>query len=235
MEGCGHDDDLSNVPIAGRDPIGATVRPTDPMDERAGPGRHGPRWRDFPLGGPLSRCDHAVNHTGREVLMTPEPSSSQATRSADRTAWVALLFGIWIVGGLILVIWADTQDLASDLFATPYHIPFYLGLLTLAIYCAAGVVRARRRGLSWRSGLPTGYGGLLLGLLAVAAGFILDLGWRQGVGLEPNVEIGLAPSRIVLVLGLLLIASAPLRAALVLGGDRVPRMAVIVSSALTLT
>jgi Tol biopolymer transport system component len=168
--------------------------------------------------------------------MTPEPSSApQPTPNADRTAWVALLFGIWIVGGLVLVIWADTQGLASDLFATPYHIPFYIGLLTLAIYCSAGVLRARRRGLSWRSALPRGYGGLGVGVAAVVAGLILDLGWRQGVGIQPDVETGLAPSRIVLVLGLLLIGSAPLRAALVLGGDRVPRIAVIVSSALALT
>jgi Tol biopolymer transport system component len=168
--------------------------------------------------------------------MTAQPGSEQADSSnAARTAWVALLFGIWIVGGLVLVIWADSQGLASDLFATPYHIPFYLGLLTLAIYCVVGVLRARRRGLSWRRALPSGYGGLGVGLLVVAAGFIVDLGWRQGIGIGSDVEMGLAPSRIVLVLGLLLIGSAPLRAALALGGDRVPRIAVIVSSALTLT
>jgi Tol biopolymer transport system component len=167
--------------------------------------------------------------------MAKESSSAPAAKPRpDRTAWVALLFGIWTVSGLVVVLWADTQGLTSDFFATPYHIPFYLGLLALAIYCVASVLRARRRGLSWRSAFPRGYGGLALGLLAVVAGFILDLGWRQGVGIEPNLETGLAPSRIVLVVGLLLIASAPLRAALVLGGDRVPRIAVIVSSALTL-
>jgi Tol biopolymer transport system component len=171
----------------------------------------------------------------REEFMAQESSSAPpAEPRSDRTAWIALMFGVWIVGGLVFVVWADTQGLASDFFATPYHIPFYLGLLALAIYCVASVLRARRRGLSWRSALPRGYGGLAMGLLAVAAGFILDLGWREGVGIAPNVETGLAPSRIVIVLGLLLIASAPLRAALVLGGDRVPRIAVIVSSALTL-
>jgi Tol biopolymer transport system component len=165
-----------------------------------------------------------------------EPSSAPPAKpSPDRTAWVAVLFGVWIVGGLVFVVWADGQGLATDMFATPYHIPFYLGLLALAIYSAVGAVRVRRRGLSWRSAWPTGYGGLGAGVVLVAAGFILDLGWRQGVGIEPDVETGLAPSRLVLVFGLLLIASAPLRAALVLGGGRVPRMAVIISSALALT
>ena len=154
--------------------------------------------------------------------------------SPDRTAWVALLFGVWIVGGLVLVVWADGQGLATDMFATPYHIPFYVGLLALLVYSATRAVRARQRGLSWRRAWPRGYRGLGAGVVLVLAGFVLDLGWREGIGIEPDVETGLAPSRLILVLGMLLIASAPLRAALVLGGRLVPRLAVSVSSALTL-
>ena len=168
--------------------------------------------------------------------MAQEPSSAPPARpSRDRTAWVAVLFGVLIVGGLDFAVWADSQGLANDVFATPYHIPFYVGLLALGVYSATGALRARRRGLSWRRAWPTGYGGLGAGVVLVAAGFVLDLGWRQGVGIEPDVETGLAPSRLVLVFGLLLIASAPLRAALVLGGGLVPRIAVTISSALTLT
>lgn len=168
--------------------------------------------------------------------MAQEPSSAPpAGRGHDRTGWVATLFGVWIVGGLVFVFWAGEQGLGNDEFATPYHIPFYLGLLALGVSSATGAVRARRRGLSWREAWPRGYGGLGAGVVLVLAGFVLDLGWRQGVGIEPGVETGLAPSRLVLVLGLLLIASAPLRAALVLGGGLVPRIAVSISAALTLT
>jgi dipeptidyl aminopeptidase/acylaminoacyl peptidase len=63
---------------------------------------------------------------------------------------------------------------------------------------------------------------------------ILDVGWREGVGIVFGIEEAFAPSRVVLLIGLGMVAVTPLRAALLLGADRVPRPTVLLSAALTI-
>jgi Tol biopolymer transport system component len=161
---------------------------------------------------------------------SPPPQDTHRSRDA----WIATGFGIWLVGGIILVLWANGRGLAPDIAASPYHIPFYSGLLALTAYCGALVVRVMRRGHGWRGALPRGYGGLAVGAAALVAALILDVGWREGVGMASGLENGLAPSRILLLIGLALIASVPLRVALRPGDGRVPLFAVLISTALTI-
>lgn len=152
----------------------------------------------------------------------------------DRFAWVALLFSSWIVGGFVLALWAISSGLATDVAASPYHLPAYAGLLTLGLWSAARLVRAVRSGAGWRRTFPDGYGTLGAGLLAAVAYLIVDLGWREGVGISPGIEESLSPSRIVLAVAVVLIAVTPLRAALILGAGRVARLASLVAAGLTL-
>jgi Tol biopolymer transport system component len=136
-------------------------------------------------------------------------------RAGARFAWLTLLLAAWNVGALFFDLWALLNGLTRDPAAPPYSIPFYLGVLTLVVSCVTLVVRARRRGRTWRHAFPPGYGILGVGAVVLLVALVADLGWRGGVGIAPRgVEGYFAPSRVVLIVGLVLISVGPLRAAL---------------------
>lgn len=151
-----------------------------------------------------------------------------------RFAWASAAFATVIVGGFVVVLWAVVNGRTLDVAASPYHVPLYGGALALAVTCVAIAVRARRSGRDIRRALPPGFGLLGIGAATFVLALVLDVGWREGVGIRPGIEDGLAPSRIVITVALAMIAFAPLRAALVLGADRVPRVPILVSGALTM-
>ena len=158
--------------------------------------------------------------------MAADPSPAVARRDA----WIATAFGVWIVGGFTLVLWAIVQGESPDVAASPYHIPLYAGVVVLAALSAVVTFRAVRRGDGWRDGMP-GYGALLAGAAVLVLAIVLNVGWRGGIGIGTGIEAGLAPSRIVLAIGLLLVALAPVLAAL-RGNEPVPLPAISVSGAL---
>src|SRR6187401_3434851 len=86
------------------------------------------------------------------------PPTASGRRRQDWMSWIALLFGVWIVGGLVLVLWAIEQGRALDPAASEYHLPLYLGIGALAVYCGVRLALAMRRGDGWRATLPPGYG-----------------------------------------------------------------------------
>jgi hypothetical protein len=135
-------------------------------------------------------------------------------RPGSRFAWLALFFGAWLFGALGLVVWALNTGRTDDPGFSPYHIPFYLWLLTLGGTTVFLVGRAIHQGRGWTNAFPPGYGSLGAGLLALLAVLVVDVGWREGVGIQRGIENGLAPSRILLDVGLFLVLVAPFRAAL---------------------
>ncbi|HEY6608654.1 MAG TPA: hypothetical protein VI277_05605 [Candidatus Limnocylindria bacterium] len=157
-------------------------------------------------------------------------------RPTDRGAfaWVAAVFGALIVGGFVLVLWAINTGQAPDQAASPFHLPLYLGVAALAIFSLARAVRAQARGSGWRHAFPDGYGLLGAGAATLIGGLFLDLGWREGVGLAYRLEESFAPSRVLITIGLGMIAAAPLSAALQLGNRMVPTLPVLLSAALTI-
>jgi len=161
----------------------------------------------------------------------PPPRSAPADR---RIAWVALGFGGWITLGLVLALWAIDQGVADHPFASPYHIPAYAGLVTLCVYCAARLVISLRRGTGWRGTLESGYGTLAIGAITAVVALILELGWREGIGINLGIEENIAPTRVAVSLALFLVAVAPLRAALLLEPGRVPRLPMLLSAGLAL-
>jgi WD40 repeat protein len=162
---------------------------------------------------------------------SPEPRSGDDTR---RFAWISVSFGAVIVGGFVLVLWAVVSGRSPDVAASPYHAPLYLGLAALVGFCLARVIRAVRGGVGWRRAFPDGFGLLGVGAAASILGLVLDVGWREGVGINFGIEDGFAPSRVVLVIALGMIAIVPLRAATLLGARRIPRVAAAISASLTL-
>jgi Tol biopolymer transport system component len=166
--------------------------------------------------------------------MQAEPSSAERQApSIRRASWVALGFGVWLIGAFFLVLWAIAQGLSPDVAASPFHIPVYAGLVTLAAFAAAAVIRAVRRGDGWRAALPR-HPATIVGAAVLVGGLVLDVGWREGVGIGQGIEANLAPSRIVLAVGFLLVAAAPLLAARGHGGQAVPLLAIIGSAGLSM-
>jgi TolB protein len=140
--------------------------------------------------------------------------------SARRWAWIGVVLGAWIVGGVYLVSRALNRGDATDAGISPYHVVAYTGLLVLVGLSLWLVVRAVRLGRPWRGAFPAGFGSLGAGAAVLVGYVVLDVAWREGVGIEQGIEQSFAPSRVILVVGLALVAMAPLRAALLADGPR---------------
>jgi TolB protein len=166
------------------------------------------------------------------VVADSDAEGSARPRTGLRWAWTAVLFGAWLVLGVFIVVRALNRGDIRDTGISPYHVVVYTGLLALVGLSVWLVVRARRDGRPWRAAFPPGYGSLGAGAVALIATVILDVAWREGVGIDRGIENSYAPSRILLVIGLALVAMAPLRASLLAGGDRAIRWPATMSAAL---
>lgn len=133
--------------------------------------------------------------------------------ATGRHAWLSVGIAAWLVGAFYFLLWSVVHDLSPDPALSVYIIPFYLGLAALAAVTIALVVRAARNGRRWRVAFPPGYGILGVGLAAMLAGLVADVGWREGVGQPEGIAGLLAPTRLLVVAGLALVALGPLRAA----------------------
>lgn len=167
--------------------------------------------------------------------MAADPSSEPTDRDMPRGfAWVATGVAAVVTGGFTLLLWALRNELTEDVALSAYHVPLYVGVLALALGCVTLAVRARRAGGDWWRPLPRGYGVMAAGTGLFAAGFVLDVGWREGVGFLYGIEEGLGPSRIVIAIAMGLIAVGPLHAAIVRSTGDVPAMAAALSAAFTI-
>jgi TolB protein len=127
--------------------------------------------------------------------------------------WLVALLAVWLAASIVLVNWADQHRLLQDISFSPYHLPGYAAILVLAGYVLWQFARnVRRHG--WRRTLPDYYGGLGLGLLFVLGWIVLDIAWRNTLGIGFGIENGIAPPRLLLPAALILIAGGPLREAL---------------------
>jgi TolB protein len=150
-----------------------------------------------------------------EMATGTSSDAAAGVRADARFAWLTLFFAASIIGGLVLLSYALDNELTHDVVVSPYHVPFYVALIVLATVSLVLLVRTLRAGRSWRDALPPGYGIVGAGLIVLLVWPIADIAWREGVGLSDAFpERILAPSRLLVVAGTLLIAAAPLRAAL---------------------
>jgi Tol biopolymer transport system component len=127
--------------------------------------------------------------------------------------WSAVGLAAWLVVGVALVGRADRFGLVADIGFSPYHLVGYAGLAVLGAYSLVAIFRGLRGG-SWLAGFPPRYGGLGLGFLAIVGWVVFDAVWRSAFGINSGIENGFAPTRILIPLGLVLVASGPLLEAL---------------------
>jgi Tol biopolymer transport system component len=170
-----------------------------------------------------------------EAVATPD-DDGRSVVGGRVFAWLCLASAAWIFGTSFFWFRAWEQGLTSDFIISPYHVPFYLGILTLVALTLGLVVRARRAGRSLRQAFPDGYGTLGVAALILLAWPIVDVGWREGIGFrDDSFEQIVAPSRLLLIAGIALIAVTPLRAALRSGIGAAGVWPVAFSAALTFT
>lgn len=105
-------------------------------------------------------------------------------------------------------------DGETESFLTPWHGAFYAGFLASALWLAR---MSRRRGGVGAGGLlahlPPGYDGARAGIALFALGGVGDAAWHTAFGVERGVDALLSPTHLVLFAGLVLILTAPVRAA----------------------
>jgi Tol biopolymer transport system component len=176
--------------------------------------------------GEATRVTGASSAVDRDVDLAGSASAS--------FAWLTLFFAAWLVGAITAAVRAAVQGLGASLFQQAVDI-FNLGVIALAVVCLAILVRAQRRGRPLRRAFPSGYGVLGAGLGVLLAWEVADRGWLQGVAELQGVEQTLAPPRILLFIGMVLVACGPLRAAISSRAAHVPRWAAVLSAAGVLT
>jgi Tol biopolymer transport system component len=136
-----------------------------------------------------------------------------------RRAWLVVGLAAWAEIGVGLVDRANQQGLVEDITISPYHVVAYAALLALGLYAALTFFRGLRHG-HWRDAFPAHYGGLGLGFAFLVAWIVLDIAWRNTVGINPGIEEGLSPPRLLIPVALVLIASGPFRDAIAARAER---------------
>jgi hypothetical protein len=162
------------------------------------------------------------------------PARPATAPGTARAAWLTVGVAAWFVGAVCLLAWALGNGVDPDPLLSIHAVPLYLATGTCTAVLVGLAVRAGRQGRGWRRALPDGYGITALGILAVVAGLIADVGWREGIGIRGGLSEWLAPSRLVVFGGLVLITVAPLRIALRSAGAGIPAWAAILSASLLL-
>ena len=127
-------------------------------------------------------------------------------------AWLVTGLAAWALVGVLLVSRANAQGLVEDITFSPYHVVGYAALLVLGLYVVSTFFRAFRHG-RWRTAFPALYGGLALAFVLIVGWIILDPIWQSTLDIR-GIEGSLAPTRLLIPVALVLLASGPLREAI---------------------
>jgi hypothetical protein len=133
-----------------------------------------------------------------------------------RSATLDLLtgvIGLWLATGFCADGWAHLH-VAVESFFTPYHAIFYAAMAAGAVIFIVTALRNRARGYHGLNLLPAAYRLPLLGIPLFFIGGFLDLIWHSIFGVEERVEAVTSPTHMVIVLGIFLVLSGPIRSAL---------------------
>ena len=145
--------------------------------------------------------------------------SLRATATAERIqlGWrdncLTIMFGLWLMIGLLVDGWAHNNLDELETFFTPWHALFYSGFLVNAAWVGWLIFREWRKGRVGLAAIPQGYHLGLLGVFIFGAGGVGDMLWHIIFGIEMNIEALLSPTHLLLFLGGSLIFASPFAAA----------------------
>lgn len=125
--------------------------------------------------------------------------------------WVAVVLGLWMIGGMHLDVWIHHQ-FRLETFFMPWHVLSYSGYMALTIFLLGTFIRNLSRGTSWRKAMPAGYGLSLVGTAIFIAGGLWDVFRHTLFDIEIGVETLFSPTHLLMMLGNILMITGPLRA-----------------------
>lgn len=111
--------------------------------------------------------------------------------------------------GLLIDGWAHRNNAGIETFFTPWHAAFYSGFVAVAAWIAF-LTRRPRSGFVG-SGIPVGYRLGITGIVVFALGGIADMIWHSIFGIEVSVDALVSPTHLVLLTGILLVLTSPVR------------------------
>jgi len=138
---------------------------------------------------------------------------SEATRTSRRDDFVTMALAFWMLIGLMVDAYFHSTDPGLESFWTPWHGLFYSGFTATAIWIVRLSLARRRPSGGLLDWAPPGYRLALIGLGVFAAGGFGDAVWHTTLGVETGIDALLSPTHLLLFLGMLMIVSAPIRAA----------------------
>jgi hypothetical protein len=147
---------------------------------------------------------------------TPKAVVNERRGPAPPNATLDVLVGIvglWLAAGFLWDSWAHLH-VAIETFFTPYHAVFYSAMVAGALVLAVFARRNFALGFTGFDVLPAAYQSALWGVPIFFAGGVGDLIWHTFFGVEDRVEAVTSPTHLILGVGVLLVAGAPIRSAL---------------------
>jgi hypothetical protein len=130
-----------------------------------------------------------------------------------RFDWAFIALSMLFIAGLWVDGWAHFHGQVDGSFFTPWHLLFYIAFGLIAMFVGFNHWRNIMRGYAFTRALPIGYWYALVGVAIFALGGLGDMVWHTLFGIESGSEALTSPSHIVLVVGMVLIVTSPIRAA----------------------
>ena len=145
--------------------------------------------------------------------MTGPPTRHMAGPS-HQFDWLMAALGVALVYGAFLGAWADGHGKFEGDFVSTWYLPAFLGYLgsVMALLVVGSRHAAKRvsRGDRSRHLAPPGYEVALLGALLAGTGLLVDIAWQAIFGQEADIERNIAPPRVLLAVGIMVLAAGPL-------------------------
>lgn len=147
---------------------------------------------------------------------------------------ISVALGLWLMIGIFVDGWAHNTFAQLESFFTPWHALFYAAFAANALWFG-WLMRHPRTGQVGRWGLPVGYDLGLIGVFIFGAAGFSDMIWHTIWGVEQNTQALLSPPHLVLLVGVLLIVTCPLRSAWAVPGEHAPSLRAFLPALLSMT
>lgn len=142
-----------------------------------------------------------------------EPQRVGAAPASPREHLVTVVCGLWMTIGLFLDgYFHQNLETSSESFVTPWHGVFYSGFAASVLWLWTLARRRAPKGDRLRA-LPPGYELAAAGVVLFGFGGAGDVAWHSAFGVERGIDALLSPTHLLLFAGLVLVLTAPFRAA----------------------